>query len=198
MRICFTLDDVLRGKTMQIGKVYKKYIDGDIDLDSLDFSTNEYHEIFKFDTKSEWNKFLYSDYAYEIFGEAPVTKKGVDKEFNLWHVSLQDFETDEDIEVLFANPFEFNASIGFTCFFLSKIATRVREIHFPMNSSDIWDKCDVLVTADPKLISEKPEGKICVKIKMPYNEDLEADYTYEDLSDALDGNKLLENIFNND
>lgn len=198
MRICFTLDDVLRGKTMQIGKVYKKYIDGDIDLDSLDFSSNEYHEIFKFDTKSEWNKFLYSDYAYEIFGEAPVTKKGVDKEFNLWHVSLQDFETDEDIEVLFANPFEFNASIGFTCFFLSKIATRVREIHFPMNSSDIWDKCDVLVTADPKLIGEKPEGKICVKIKMPYNEDLEADYTYEDLSDALDGNKLLENIFNND
>jgi len=198
MRICFTLDDVLRGKTMQIGKVYKKYIDGDIDLDSLDFSSNEYHEIFKFDSKSEWNKFLYSDYAYEIFGEAPVTKKGVDKEFNLWHVSLQDFETDEDIEVLFANPFEFNASIGFTCFFLSKIATRVREIHFPMNSSDIWDKCDVLVTADPKLIGEKPEGKICVKIKMPYNEDLEADYTYEDLSDALDGNKLLENIFNND
>ena len=198
MRICFTLDDVLRGKTMQIGKVYKKYIDGDIDLDSLDFSSNEYHEIFKFDSKSEWNKFLYSDYAYEIFGEAPVTKKGVDKEFNLWHVSLQDFETDEDIEVLFANPFEFNASIGFTCFFLSKIATRVREIHFPMNSSDIWDKCDVLVTADPKLICEKPEGKICVKIKMPYNENLEADYTYEDLSDALDGNKLLENIFNND
>lgn len=192
MKICFTLDDVIRAKTVQIGKIYKKNIDCDIDLDSLDFSTNDYQEIFSFKTKAEWQKFLYSDYAYEIFGEAPVTTKGVDKEFNLWLISLQDL--DEEVEVMLANPFEFNASIGFTCFFLSKIATRVREMAFPADSSDIWDKCDVLVTADPKLIEEKPEGKICVKINMPYNKDLKSDYSFDSLSEAIKDNNMLKKI----
>lgn len=195
MKICFTLDDVIRAKTVQIGKIYKRNINGDIDLDALDFSTNDYQEIFSFKTKADWQKFLYSDYAYEIFGEAPVTTKGVDKEFNLWLIGLQDI--DDDIEVSLANPFEFNASIGFTCFFLSKIATRVRELYFPMNSSEIWDKCDVLVTADPKLIEEKPEGKICVKINMPYNKDLEADYSFDSLSDALKENNILKKLIDN-
>lgn len=195
MKICFTLDDVIRAKTVQIGKIYKRNINGDIDLDSLDFSTNDYQEIFSFKTKADWQKFLYSDYAYEIFGEAPVTTKGVDKEFNLWLIGLQDI--DEEIEVSLANPFEFNASIGFTCFFLSKIASRVRELYFPVDSSEIWDKCDVLVTADPKLIEEKPEGKICVKINMPYNKDLEADYSFDSLSDALKENNILKKLIDN-
>ena len=195
MKICFTLDDVIRAKTVQIGKIYKRNINGDIDLDALDFSTNDYQEIFSFKTKADWQKFLYSDYAYEIFGEAPVTTKGVDKEFNLWLIGLQDI--DEEIEVSLANPFEFNASIGFTCFFLSKIASRVRELYFPVDSSEIWDKCDVLVTADPKLIEEKPEGKICVKINMPYNKDLEADYSFDSLSDALKENNILKKLIDN-
>ena len=195
MKICFTLDDVIRAKTVQIGKIYKRNINGDIDLDALDFSTNDYQEIFSFKTKADWQKFLYSDYAYEIFGEAPVTTKGADKEFNLWLIGLQDI--DEEIEVSLANPFEFNASIGFTCFFLSKIASRVRELYFPVDSSEIWDKCDVLVTADPKLIEEKPEGKICVKINMPYNKDLEADYSFDSLSDALKENNMLKKLIDN-
>lgn len=195
MKICFTLDDVIRAKTVQIGKIYKRNINGDINLDALDFSTNDYQEIFSFKTKADWQKFLYSDYAYEIFGEAPVTTKGVDKEFNLWLIGLQDI--DEEIEVSLANPFEFNASIGFTCFFLSKIASRVRELYFPVDSSEIWDKCDVLVTADPKLIEEKPEGKICVKISMPYNKDLEADYSFDSLSDALKENNMLKKLIDN-
>ena len=32
MTICFTLDDVIRAKTAQIGNVYRKYIDSSIDL----------------------------------------------------------------------------------------------------------------------------------------------------------------------
>ena len=47
MKICLTLDDVLRNKTVQLGKIYKKYINPDIDLESLDFSTNNYEDIFE-------------------------------------------------------------------------------------------------------------------------------------------------------
>lgn len=198
MRVCITLDDVIRAKTVRIGTVYKKFIDPDIDLDALEFDTNNYQKIFGFKDPAEWEKFLYTDYPFEIFGEAGVTTKGIDKELLLWHVGLQDFEDiDEPIEVFIANPFEFNASIGYTCFFLSKIATRIREFYFPLDSSTIWDKCDILITAEPKLIENKPEGKICIKIDMPYNEELKADYTYDTLSDAIKDNNFLKKIAEN-
>lgn len=198
MRICFTLDDVLRAKTVQIGKIYKKYIDGKINLDELDFSTNDYKEIFGFKDTDSWNKFLYEDYPFDIFGNAPVTEKMVDKNFLLWLLDAHEYdEYDEDVTVIISNPFEFNASIGCSYFFLAKIATRVREIYFPEDSSEIWEKCDVLVTADPKLIESKPEGKTCVKIKMPYNESIESDFTYEKLSELLEDKDFLNKMFNN-
>ncbi len=104
----------------------------------------------------------------------------------------------DDVEIILANPYEFNTSIGFTCFFLSQIATRVREFHFPKNSSDIWDKCDVLVTADPKLLAEKPEGKTAIEINMPYHEQLPADYSFAGFGAFLDeGENIIEKLREN-
>ena len=196
MKICITLDDVLRAKTLQVGKVYKKYIDPDIDLEALDLSTNDYSSIFGFKDTHEWRKFLYDDYGFEIFGNAPCTEKGVNITLNLWHISLEDYDNDDEvIELMLANPYEFNTSIPYTYFFLSKAATRIREAYFPLDSSTIWDKCDVLVTADPKLIEEKPDGKQCIRIKMPYNEACEkADKTYDKLSDLLTDEGLLDEL----
>ena len=196
MKICFTLDDVIRAKTIKIGETYKKYINPDINLDGLDLSTNDYCKIFGFKNEDEYEKFLYEDYAFDIFAHANVTKKSIDKEMILWHLNLQDYDCgDEKIELMIANPFEFNTSIGFTCFFLSKIATRIREFYFPADSLSIWDKCDVLVTADPRLINAKPEGKKCIKIEMPYNKDCEADITYSNLSEAFNNNDMLDKLF---
>lgn len=180
MKICITLDDVIRAKTKMFGKIYKQRIDNDINLSELDVTTNDMSEVFKFESKEAYNKFLYEDYPFEIFAEAPVVSRMLDKHFNLWHIGIADKYGDK-VEILLANPYEFNTSIGFTCFFLSQIATRVRKFVFPKNSSDIWNECDVLVTADPKLLSEKPSEKISVKIEMPYNENAEADYSYENL-----------------
>ena len=71
----------------------------------------------------------------------------------------------------------------------------IPEIYFPKNSADIWEKCDVLVTADPKLLSEKPEGKKTVKIEMPYNEGIEADFTYSGLDKFIEeGNDIIEKL----
>lgn len=192
MKICFTLDDVIRAKTLQFGKIYKKYADKDINLESLDFSTNNYEKIFGFKTRNEYNKFLYEDYAFEIFSEAQVCEKMLDKKLNLWLLELQD--DDEEIEVSISNPGEFNASIGYTCFFLSKIATRVRSMFFPLDSNDIWKNCDVLITADPKLLSSKPDGKISVRIETDYNKNCNADYSYAKLSEFLDDKEIVKKI----
>lgn len=195
MRICITLDDVIRAKTAQVCKMYQKYIDPSINLDELDLSNLNLGEVLGFESDFEYKDFLYNTYSYEVFAEASTTEKMVDKTLNLWHKNLSNNdELDEPVELMLANPFEFNNSIGYTYFFLSKIATRVRDIYLPIDSSTIWDKCDVLITATPNLIENKPDGKTVIKIKMPYNEDIKSDYTYDKLSDFLKDNEIIEKL----
>lgn len=195
MRLTFTLDDVLRNKTVQFGKIYKKYIDPDIDLESLDFSTNNYEKIFNFESKKEYEKFLYEDFVFEIFAEASACEKTLDKKLNLWLIEQENNdELEDELKVAITNPMEFNASIGYTYFFLSKMATRVREVFFPVDSAEIWERSDVLVTADPKLIQSKPEGKTVIKIENDYNRKLTADYTFNSLSDFLLDKEIIVNL----
>lgn len=199
MRICITLDDVIRAKTQQFGKMYKRGINPDIELDTLDMSSGNLQEIFGM-TQKEYNKFLYEDYPFEIFAEAPVTEKMLDKKLNLWHIRLNDIEIPsyrkgETIELILGNTKEFNASIGYTYFFLSQIATRVRETYFPAVAKDIWNNCNVLITADPELLASKPEWGISVKIKTDYNADYSADFEYDKLADFLEDEEFFEKAF---
>jgi hypothetical protein len=198
MKICFTLDDVIRAKTRQFGKILAKSRGLEEDAYSnTEITTNNLGKVFEFESTTDYQEFLYKDYPFEVFAEAPVMERMLDKRFNLWTLDIENKEGCEDIEFMLANPFEFNASIGYTCFFLSQIATRIREFYFPKNSSDIWNKCDVLVTADPKLLAEKPEGKKSVKIEAPYNKDSEADLTYESLSKLIEDEEFTEKLRDN-
>ena len=194
MKICFTLDDVIRAKTQQIGKMYQKYIDPEVKLDELDLENQSINEALGFDSIAEYRKFLYEDYAFEIFAEAPVIERMLDKKLNLWHIDVSHKDFSQPVDVMLANPREFNASIGFTYFFLSQIATRIREVFFPLDYVEIWNKCDVLVTADNYLLEAKPEGKIAIKIDTDYNKNSEADYTYESLSAFLDDKEIFKKL----
>ena len=195
MRLCITLDDVLRDKTVQIGKMYQKYINPDIDLEALDLSTNDFQNIFKFSSKKEYNKFLYEDYVFEIFAEANACEKTLDKQLNLWLLEQENNEKKKKkLQVILSNPMEHNASIGFTYFFLSKMATRIREVFFPTDSQEIWNRCDVLVTAEPKLLANKPEGKTVIKIENDYNKEYEADFTYDSLSEFLRDKEIINTL----
>lgn len=199
MKIAISLDDVIRAKSKSILKAYNK-LNEEFDIDSVKLDNNNFKNILGFNTDKEYHQFLYEDYVFEIFGEAEVTEKMVDKKLNLWHIDLNNNEElTEQIDLMLVNPFEFNSSIGFTHFFLSKIATRIRETFFPTNSVEIYDKCDVLITADPKLLKNKPINKIVVKIETDYNKEEESDFTYKTLTDFLEDkdiiNKLIE-IYN--
>lgn len=197
LTIGITLDDVLRAKTAQIGKIYKKYIDSNINLEKLDFSTDNYTKIFNFKSKTDFIKFLYEDYVFEIFGEAGMVEKTLDKELNLWHIALNDDdEIDEEVKLILTNSREFNASIGYTYFFLSKMGTRIREVYLPEDYMTIWDKCDVLITADKKLLSKKPDNKISVKIDTTYNRNNDADFNYDNMMSLLKDEMFLKKIVN--
>ena len=138
---------------------------------------------------------MYEDYPFEIFGESGVVEKTLDKELNLWHINLNDDDDiDEEIKLVLMNPREFNASIGYTYFFLSKIATRVREVYLPEDYKSIWSKCDILITADRKLLNEKPEDKVSVKIETDYNINENCDFKYSSLMEVLKDKKFLKKI----
>lgn len=195
MKIAITLDDVIRAKSKSILKAYKKEHE-DFDIESVKLDTKDFETILGFKNSSEYQQFLYYDYAFEIFGEADVTEKMIDKKINLWLIDINNRDNSEEqpVEMILTNAFEFNTSIGFTHFFLSKIATRIRETFFPLNSLDIYEKCDILITAEPNLLNNKPEGKIVIKIETDYNKDLESDYTYKTLSDFLDDNEIISKL----
>ena len=194
MKIAISLDDVIRAKSKAILKIYKKKNE-DFDIDSVDLSTNNYKKILGFKTDKEYNQFLYEDYVFEIFAEAEITEKMVDKQLNLWHIDLNNNEElTEPIELMIVNPYEFNASIGFTHFFIAKMATRIRETYFPTNSVEIYDKCDVLITADPKLLENKPFNKIVIKIETDYNKELSADFTYSTFMDFLNDKEIINKL----
>lgn len=198
MKICITLDDVLRAKSAKMAEVYKKYIDDSINFEDLDFSSGDYEQIFKFDSLSDYNQFLYTDYAYEIFGCAPISEPLLDKKLNLWILAMNDCEEiKEPVEVILTSTREYNASIGYTYFFISKMAPRARKIYLPTNSSKVWDVCDILITADKTLLSEeRPKGKTIIKINAPYNKDLKADYEYKTLTDFLDDDDIMGELQN--
>lgn len=200
MRICITLDDVIRAKTKAFGEVYKKHINREIDLNNVEITSNDLSKVFKFKSKKSYQDFLYKDFTDKIFGQAQVCEKMLDKILNLWLLHLENCEEIEvPIEVMIANPMEFNTTIGHTFYFLHNIATRIREFFFPKDSSEIIDKCDILITSDPKLLNKNIKGKTFIKIKMPYNEHCECDYEFDKLSDLInDISKIVTIIHKHD
>lgn len=182
MRICFTLDDVLRAKTAAMVNCYCKAVKPGTDPSEFKVTNPEIKKNFKFPTRDGYEKFLYHDYALDIFGDCDTCSPMLDKSLNLWELDITEGRDDtEGAEVMIANPDEFNTSIGFTLFFIYRMATRARRLLFPKDRKEIWDECDILVTADAKLLDTKPEDKVSVKIETEYNKECKADYAYPSL-----------------
>lgn len=197
MIIAIDLNDVVRDFSNNFVKYYIEGYDRNFDLSDFEFFTNDLSILFPFKSKASYNNFIYNDYAFELFGKCGVCSRGLEKELNLWtEQTLKDLDTDEDIDVIFVSPMEYGASIGNTYFFLSKIGTKVRNTYFPIDSLTIWDKCDVLITANPNLITNKPDGKQVIKIKTEYNNEVSADYTFNSLSNFLTDEKNTIKLFN--
>lgn len=207
MKIAIDINDVVRDYTNQFIKCYNKIIDPSFEIKADDVTDFDFFNIFPFTDengnkdKDLYYKFKYEDAAFDLFGRAEVTEKRVPSEMILWlQNTLRNFEEDKIPEVMFVSPFEMNLSIQSTLSFLARIGNRVREIYFPTDSSTIWDKCDLLITANPNLISSVPDGKTVFKINAPYNKEAKAEYVYDNIIDVIHDkdNKLQDLIENNE
>lgn len=181
------LNHVVRNINKQIVKYYAKEYALDVDPDDIDDMEDVLKTFAKFDSKYERNNFLFIDYPYEIFGCANTMEKKLAVKITNWLTDISNIE-DEDIRIIFYSMNEEAITIQSTFFFLSKIGTRVRKVIFPKSIEEVWEECDVVITArDEFFEKEIPEGKKVVLINRPFNKDCKdkAFLNYDNLSEII-------------
>ena len=181
------LNHVVRNINKQIVKYYAKEFAPDVDPDDVDDKEDVLKTFAKFNSKYEKNNFLYIDYPYEIFGCANTMEKKLAVKITNWLTDISNIE-DEDIRIIFYSMNEEAITIQSTFFFLSKIGTRVRKVIFPKSIEEVWEECDVVITArDEFFEKEIPEGKKVVLINRPFNKDCKdkAFLNYDNLSEII-------------
>lgn len=195
MKIAIDLNDVVRGYTAQFAKYYKSGIDRTFDIDTVDVWTNQLREIFPFESKQKYLEFLYNDYTWEIFACGSAMDKNLPTRLNDWIKELENL--DEIPEIYLISTGEYDKTIGATYFFLSKIATKIKDIKLFQADDSVWNTFDTIITANPEILNIKTEGKISIKIETPYNIEIESDLQYESLIQCLNDEELLEKITKN-
>lgn len=181
------LNHVVRNINKQIVKYYAKEYAPDVDPDDIDDREDVLTTFAKFDSKYDRNNFLYIDYPYEIFGCANTMEKKLAVKITNWLTDISNIE-DEDIRIIFYSMNEEAITIQSTFFFLSKIGTRVRKVIFPKSIEEVWEECDVVITArDEFFEKEIPEGKKVVLINRPFNKDCKdkSFLNYDNLSEII-------------
>ena len=182
------LNHVLRNINRQLLKYYAKAFDPSMDWEDMDDRKDVIDEYLTFEDNHAKNNFIYIDYPYEIFGCAKLMEKNLNVKLTAWLHEISNIE-EEDIKVVLFSQGEGDLAIQSTYFFLSKIGCRVREMFFPENKDEIWEKCDVVISADKNLFDgSKPEGKKGVLIKRDFNEigSEHADLVYDNLEDVFE------------
>lgn len=192
MKIAIDLNDVLRAYTAQFASFYKKTIDRSFNIDDVDIWTNDLTQVFPFESKKQYLNFLYEDLPFEIFGACVAMEKNLPARLDDWLKELENLDVIPEVCVVSTK--EYGKSIGSSLHFLSKIAVKVREVHLLLDENCVWGKCDVLITANPNLIDNVPEGKTVIKIKSMYNTESESEFEFESLMQFLNDDEILSKI----
>jgi hypothetical protein len=189
MKIGISINEVLRDFIGQLVYTYDKYI-GETNLTEDDVTNFNLIEHFKFDDINKLNSFLYLEAPLEIFGHADQLSDGLMNHFNNFIMDIND-DDEHQIEVVSR---EIDKSIPSTYFFLSKTSCRINNIRFVKQNSEEWGDCDLLITANPVALENKPSGKISVKVKASYNKDVSADYEIDSILDFIRDEELRNRI----
>jgi hypothetical protein len=192
------LNHVVRNVNKQLLKYYQKEFDPSLEIDELDDRVDVISKYMKFKSKKQKYDFIYIDYPYEIFGCAGTSENKLAAKITNWLVNISNIE-EEDIRIVFYSLNEDALTIQSTFFFLSKIGARVRKVFFPKNVKEVWDECDVVITANNQLFEEEiPEGKKVVLIDREFNKENQekAFLHYDNLSEVIDDNNFLKQFIN--
>ena len=199
MKIAIDINDVIRDNMHKFKDVYIKNIDPDFELNDEDITSFNQLECYPFASEEELYKFKYVDYPFELYARAECCDKMLPYVVNDWtEKTLMDLDEECVPEIMFFSPFEIGLTIQSTFTFLSGKSLRPREVWFPKDSIKIYEKADIVITAQPSLIEGCPEGKTVIKINTPYNKEIETKYSFDSLLDVIaDPNQTLIKILEN-
>ena len=197
MRIGIEINGVLRDTIGKLEQVYQKYFidkwEGFEEQDftyemSLPVTSLNLKEHFKFKDDEEFFSFLYEENAMEIFGHAGSTETFTFNDFNNIYLDLRN---EHDIIVV---SDEIGKSKPATLFFLSKFGCLTEEIKFYSNSTinSMWNRIDVLLTANPDLLLNHPENVRVIKFNTEYNKNIEYSDSIDTLKEFSDKLKIKE------
>ena len=146
-------------------------------------------EHFRFNDENELYSFMYEDFAMQLFGHAGSSETFTFNDLNEFYLKYRD-----ENELLIVSD-EMGKSKPASLFFLSKFGCLVEKIKFYSNTTIIsmWDEIDILLTANPSLLLEKPNNKIVVKYNTPYNKNVNCEYeinSLKEFDEILQKNKL--------
>jgi len=207
MRIGIDVNGVLRDTIGKFDQLYEKHmIEKDLDESlgqtfELDMSGNtslieseerpfEYKKVsdvtslnlsnhYTFKSNEELFSFSYEEYAMELFGHAPSTEMTT---FNMLNEIYFEFRNNNELLVVSS---EIGKSKPSTLFFLSKFGCLIEKVLFfsDVTKNNMWKEVDILLTANPDLLLEKPQGKIVIKYNTNYNKQIESEYEISSLSE---------------
>lgn len=154
-------------------------------------TTLNLNEHYSFKSSEELFSFMYEEYAMELFGHAPSTEMTT---FNMLNDLYFDLRDDNELLVV---SMEIGKSKPSSLFFLSKFGCLLEKVIFfsEVTKNDMWNQVDILLTADPGLLLDKPTNKIVVKFNTPYNKQISSEYEVSSLSEFGEIlKKLKENV----
>jgi hypothetical protein len=136
-------------------------------------------EHFRFNDENELYSFMYEDFAMQIFGHAGSTETFTFNDLNDLYLKYRD-----NNELIIVSD-EIGKSKPASLFFLSKFGCLLEKIKFYSNltKNSMWNEIDVLLTANPDLLLEKPKDKIVVKYNTIYNKNVDCEYEISTLKE---------------
>lgn len=181
MRIGIDLNNVLRDTLSKIEQIYSRwYIDSEnTSEDNFEFkiispvTTLNLKEHLNFKDDDHLYDFLYKEHTMEIFGHAGSVEMNSMNDLNDFYLDMRD---EHEISIV---SDEIGKSKPATLFFISKFGCLIENINFysEQTKNNMWDKIDVLLTANPDLLLSKPENKTVIKFVTNYNKEIETQHS---------------------
>jgi hypothetical protein len=187
MKIGIELNGVLRDTLKKIQQEYEKwYIENPFKEETefeykviSDLTTLNISEHLAFKDEDDVYNFLYKEHTMEIFGHAGSVETSSMMDFNDFYLNMRD---EHDILVV---SDEMGKSKPASLFFISKFGCLVETVKFYSESTinSLWDSVDILLTANPQLLLNHPEGKVVIKYDTTYNSDIKTKYSISKLKE---------------
>jgi hypothetical protein len=172
MEIFISIDGVLRNTIQKFDYHYKDAFFETEREDNFEYKitepiyNNNLLNSYSFQSKEEFEYFLFIEYPIEIFGHAGLSYSTTFTDLNkLIHDNPQHNFTLIGLD-------ELGKSRPATLFFLSKNGFLGYNIKFSTSKEieNLWNQCDYWITDNENIINKCPENKSVIKFKTDYNQ----------------------------